>query len=66
MMVLRAPSKPIPRTSLVRELSAAFLSLLALAVVTLVYTRWIDVTTATIVALTFLFIVLITAANDLT
>jgi two-component system sensor histidine kinase KdpD len=48
----------------VRELSAALLSLLALAVVTFVYTRWIGVTNATIVALTFLFIVLITAATS--
>jgi two-component system sensor histidine kinase KdpD len=39
-------------------------SLVALAAVTLVYTRWIQVTNATIVALTFLFIVLITAATS--
>jgi two-component system sensor histidine kinase KdpD len=48
----------------VRELSAALLSLVALATVTLVYARWIHVTNATIVALTFLFIVLITAATS--
>lgn len=47
-----------------RELSAALLSLVTLAAVTLVYTRWIHVTNATIVALTFLFIVLITAASS--
>jgi two-component system sensor histidine kinase KdpD len=48
----------------VREFSAALLSLVALAVVTVVYTRWIHVTNGTIVALTFLFIVLITAATS--
>jgi two-component system sensor histidine kinase KdpD len=48
----------------VRELSAALVSLVALAAVTLVYARWIHVTNATIVALTFLFIVLITAATS--
>jgi two-component system sensor histidine kinase KdpD len=47
-----------------RELRAALLSLLALAAVTLVYARWMHVTNATIVALTFLLIVLITAATS--
>ena len=64
MMVLRARSKPHSTDITVRDLSAALLSLLALAAVTLVYARWIDVTNATIVALTFLFIVLITAATS--
>ena len=64
MMALRRVPKP-PRTdTTVRELSAALLSLVALAVVTLVYTLWIHVTNATIVALTFLFVVLITAASS--
>jgi two-component system sensor histidine kinase KdpD len=48
----------------VRELRAAVFSLIALAGVTLVYTRWLHVTNATIIALTFLFIVLITAATS--
>jgi two-component system sensor histidine kinase KdpD len=48
----------------VRELSAALVSLLALAAVTLVYARWIGVTNGTIVALTFLLVVLITAATS--
>src|SRR5688572_554599 len=64
MMILRARSKLHSTDIIVRELRAALLSLLALAAVTLVYARWIDVTNATIVALTFLFIVLITAATS--
>jgi two-component system sensor histidine kinase KdpD len=48
----------------VRELRAAVFSLIALAGVTLVYTRWLHVTNATIIALTFLFVVLITAATS--
>jgi two-component system sensor histidine kinase KdpD len=45
-----------------RDLLAALLSLTALATVTLVYTRWLHVTNATTVALTFLLVVLVTAA----
>jgi two-component system sensor histidine kinase KdpD len=63
-MVLRAGFPARVTDITVRDLSAALLSLLALAAVTLVYTRWIDVTNATIVALTFLFIVLVTAATS--
>jgi two-component system sensor histidine kinase KdpD len=48
----------------VRELRAAVFGLIALAGVTLVYTRWLHVTNATIIALTLLFIVLITAATS--
>jgi two-component system sensor histidine kinase KdpD len=44
-----------------RDIRAALLSLTAVAAVTFVYARWLHVTNATIVALTFLFIVLITA-----
>ncbi|MGE0592306.1 MAG: ATP-binding protein [Vicinamibacterales bacterium] len=47
-----------------RELFAAFVSLVALATVTVVYGRWLQVTNGTIVALTFLFVVLITAATS--
>jgi two-component system sensor histidine kinase KdpD len=64
MMARRARSEPRSTDNTVRELSAALVSLVALAAVTLVYTRWIHVTNATIVALTFLFIVLITAATS--
>jgi two-component system sensor histidine kinase KdpD len=46
----------------VRDLRAAVFSLIALAAVTIAYTRWLYVTNATIIALTLLFIVLITAA----
>jgi hypothetical protein len=53
MMVLQARSKPHSTDITVRDLSAALLSLLALAAVTLVYARWIDVTNATIVTLRF-------------
>ena len=49
---------------MVRELRAAVFSLIALALVTLLYTRWLHVTNATIIALTFLFFVLITAATS--
>jgi len=45
----------------VRELRGALVSLIVLAAVTVVYVRWLHVTHATIVALTFLFVVLITA-----
>jgi two-component system sensor histidine kinase KdpD len=45
-----------------RDLRAAVFSLTALAAVSFVYARWLQVTNATIVALTFLFVVLITAA----
>lgn len=47
-----------------RELRAALLSLIALAAVTVGYVRWLHVTNATIVALTFLFVVLITATTS--
>ena len=47
-----------------RELRAPFFSLIALAGVTVVYTRWLHVTNATIVALTLVFIVLVTAATS--
>jgi two-component system, OmpR family, sensor histidine kinase KdpD len=47
-----------------RDLRAAFFSLTALAAVTVGYARWLHVTNATIVALTFLFVVLITAATS--
>jgi two-component system sensor histidine kinase KdpD len=46
----------------VRELRAVLSSLLTVGALTLLYTRWLHVTNATIVALTFLFVVLITAA----
>jgi two-component system sensor histidine kinase KdpD len=48
--------------STVRELGATLFSLITLAAVTAVYTWGLQVTNATIAALTFLFIVLITAA----
>jgi two-component system sensor histidine kinase KdpD len=48
----------------VRDLRALVVSLIAVAAVTVGYTRWLSVTNATIVALTFLFIVLITAATS--
>jgi two-component system sensor histidine kinase KdpD len=48
----------------VRELRAAVFSLITLAAVTLVYARWLHVTNATIIALTFLFVVLIAAATS--
>jgi two-component system sensor histidine kinase KdpD len=48
----------------VRELRAALFGLTALAAITIVYARWLHVTNATIVALTFLFVVLITAATS--
>ena len=63
MMALRASFQAHSSDITVRELSAALLSLVALATVTLVYARWMLVTNATIVALTFLFIVLITVGN---
>lgn len=50
--------------STVQQLRAALVSLVALAIVTLVYARWLQVTNATIVALTFLFIVLLSAATS--
>lgn len=53
-----------PSDTAVRELHASFASLVALATVTLVYARWLHVTNGTIVALTFLFVVLITAATS--
>jgi len=52
------------RTSLLRDTRAALLSLTSLAAVTLVYGRWLHVTNATTVALTFLLVVLITAATS--
>jgi two-component system sensor histidine kinase KdpD len=64
MMAFRRVHKPRRIDTIVREFSATLLSLVVLAAVTLVYTRWIHVTNATIVALTFLFIVLITAATS--
>jgi two-component system sensor histidine kinase KdpD len=64
MMARRARYEPRSTDNTVRELSAALVSLVALAAVTLVYTGLIHVTNATIVALTFLFIVLITAATS--
>ena len=57
-------SPPAQRTPTVRELRAAVFSLIALAAVTLLYRRWLHVTNATTIALTFLFIVLITAATS--
>jgi two-component system sensor histidine kinase KdpD len=48
----------------VRELRAALFSLITVAGVTVAYVRWLHVTNATIVALTFLFVVLITAASS--
>lgn len=47
-----------------REPWALLVSLVAVAAVTVGYTQWLHVTNATIVALTFLFIVLITAATS--
>ena len=64
MMTLRRLLGRVQRTASVREIRAAFFSLIALAIVTLVYTRWLHVTNATIIALTLLFIVLITAATS--
>ncbi len=56
----------MPRISniTVRQFRAALASLVALATVTFVYSWWLQVTNPTIVALTFLFIVLITAATS--
>jgi two-component system sensor histidine kinase KdpD len=48
----------------VRDIRAALLSLASLAVVTLAYARWLHVTNATTVALTFLLVVLVTAATS--
>ena len=52
------------RTSMLRDTRAALLGLALLAAVTLVYARWLHVTNATTVALTFLLVVLITAATS--
>jgi two-component system sensor histidine kinase KdpD len=52
------------RTSTLRDSRAALLSLTSLAAVTLVYARWLHVTNATTVALTFLLVVLVTAATS--
>jgi len=49
---------------MLRDTRAALLSLASLAGVTLVYARWLHVTNATTVALTFLLVVLITAATS--
>jgi len=54
----------LPRTPTVRELRAAVFSVIALAAVTLVYTRWYTSRTRPLSPLTFLFIVLITAATS--
>jgi two-component system sensor histidine kinase KdpD len=50
------------RTPILRHVRAALLSLVSIAAVTLVYARWLHWTNATTVALTFLLVVLITAA----
>jgi two-component system sensor histidine kinase KdpD len=47
-----------------RDTRAALLSLTSLVAVTLVYGRWLHVTNATTVALTFLLVMLITAATS--
>lgn len=52
------------RTPTLRDTRAALLSLASLAAVTLAYARWLNVTNATTVALTFLLVVLITAATS--
>jgi two-component system sensor histidine kinase KdpD len=52
------------RTSILRDTRAALLSLTSLAAVTLAYAQWLHVTNATTVALTFLLVVLITAATS--
>lgn len=57
------PPRAAQRTSTLRDIRAALLSLTSLAAVTLVYARYLHVTNATIAALTFLFLVLVTAAT---
>jgi two-component system sensor histidine kinase KdpD len=52
------------RTPTLRDTRVALLSLASLAAVTLAYSRWLNVTNATTVALTFLLVVLITAATS--
>ena len=47
-----------------RDTRAVLLSLASLAAVTLAYARWLHVTNATTVALTFLLVVLVTAATS--
>jgi two-component system sensor histidine kinase KdpD len=63
-MALSGPVKRRKSDETVRELRAALISLSALVAVTLVYTRGHRVTNATIVALTYLFIVLMTATTS--
>jgi K+-sensing histidine kinase KdpD len=52
------------RTSILRDTRAALLSLACLGALTLIYAGWLHVTNATTVALTFLLVVLITAATS--
>lgn len=52
------------RTSTLRDIRAAFLGLASITAVALVYTRWLRVTNPTTVALTFLLVVLVTAATS--
>ena len=59
--VARSPGLPRNGHLTLRDIRAAALSLTSLATVTLVYVRWLHVTT---VALTFLLVVLITAATS--
>jgi two-component system, OmpR family, sensor histidine kinase KdpD len=61
--VARSPG--LPRNGItLRDIRAALLGLTFLAGVTLVYTRWLHVTNATTVALTFLLVVLVMAATS--
>jgi two-component system sensor histidine kinase KdpD len=62
--VARSPGLPRNGHPTLRDIRAAALSLTSLAAVTLVYARWLHVTNATTVALTFLLVVLITAATS--
>lgn len=54
----------IPPRPVLRDVRAALLSLTALAGVTFVHTAWLHVTNVTTVALTFLLVVLLTAATS--
>jgi two-component system sensor histidine kinase KdpD len=62
--VARSPGLPRNGHPTLRDIRAAALSLTSLAAVTLVYARWLHVTNATTVSLTFLLVVLITAATS--
>jgi two-component system sensor histidine kinase KdpD len=61
-MVRAVARDTVHRTSTLRDIRAALVGLASVAAVTLVYARWLHVTNATTVAMTFLLVVLVTAA----